>query len=984
MKLVCTLLLVLAAALGSFAAAPALAQGCGPSNPNCEVPNRPNGDSTNAAANTRFVLANGGGGSGITALTGDITATGPGSAAATLATVNSNTGSFGSSTTIVTLTVNAKGLITAVSTNAVIAPAGTLSGSTLAAGVTASSLTSFGNAPALVSPAISGAPTGIGASITINSTSCTLAESCTIAAGSLQPTVTMITGGTPNGLLYDNAGVLGNLATANSGVLVTSSGGVPSISTTLPSGLSADSFTVTTAFTATGLVTNGDLANAATTVNGQTCTLGSTCTVAAAAGTLTGTTLASGVVTSSLTTVGTIGTGAWQATPVALAYGGSNANLTASNGGIVYSGASALAILGGTGTAGQCLLSGSNAAPTWGSCTGTAAVSSLGNATSDTTLTLAGTGAGPYTGAITVALNLGNTNIWTGTQTFANGDLLLKGSSSGAMTLEAPAAASTYVMTFPAATDTVAVLGSAQTFTAAKTFSNSDIKLLGSSTGATTFTSANASGTNYTITVPAVTSTMAVLGLSQTFTATQTFSASILGADAGSWGVGGLSVTTVTDTGVTSAVCVSTNGSGLLGVGSCRQGLTGNTNYYVNGNSGGTATCGPAGASTCSAGSDSNNCLTISTACLTLQHVVNLITNTIDAAGNAVNVYLAHNVGTTNYDATCAGGPFLGAAIITVLGDSAAPTATVIKDPNLGYGVQVKDLCTFGLQYVEFIDSGSNNAAGHITVGSTGNAAHVDMGSITFAALASGNHISVGALGSIALTGGITISGGAGIALVAQGSGQFNAGTQTITVSGTPAFTYFAYEVDGAEILVTNTTFSGSATGQRCLISGIANFAGYDPNVILPGNSSCTSNVLAGPLAATLTQTSAAQNGTVCFATGTNLLTYDATLGCLTSLEELKDIHGPITGALAEVVAMRPFWFSPINRPKGSDLAEQPGFGAHQIEAVDPRLVGYGQDGKLRGVRYMEMTAVLAAAIKELKADNDNLRAEMEKLRAAR
>lgn len=110
-------------------------------------------------------------------------------------------------------------------------------------------------------------------------------------------------------------------------------------------------------------------------------------------------------------------------------------------------------------------------------------------------------------------------------------------------------------------------------------------------------------------------------------------------------------------------------------------------------------------------------------------------------------------------------------------------------------------------------------------------------------------------------------------------------------------------------------------------------------------------------------------------------LTYDATLGCLTSLEELKDIHGPITGALDEVAALKPFWFTPINRPPGSDLREQPGFGAHQVEAVDKRLVGYGADGELRGVRYMEMTAVLAAAINELKADNDNLRREIETLR---
>lgn len=138
----------------------------------------------------------------------------------------------------------------------------------------------------------------------------------------------------------------------------------------------------------------------------------------------------------------------------------------------------------------------------------------------------------------------------------------------------------------------------------------------------------------------------------------------------------------------------------------------------------------------------------------------------------------------------------------------------------------------------------------------------------------------------------------------------------------------------------------------------------------------------AGQLAVTaMTQTSAAQSGTVCYSTTIGALTYDATLGCLASLEELKNIHGPITGALAKVIALRPFWFTPKDRPEGSDLAEQPGFGAHQVEAVDKRLVGYGQDGKLRGVRYMEMSALLAAAIQELKHDNDNLRAEVETLK---
>src|ERR1700722_3242034 len=55
----------------------------------------------------------------ITALTGDGTASGNGSVALTLATVNSNIGSFGSSSNSPTLTVNAKGLVTAVSNNSI-------------------------------------------------------------------------------------------------------------------------------------------------------------------------------------------------------------------------------------------------------------------------------------------------------------------------------------------------------------------------------------------------------------------------------------------------------------------------------------------------------------------------------------------------------------------------------------------------------------------------------------------------------------------------------------------------------------------------------------------------------------------------------------------------------------------------------------------------------------------------------------------------
>ena len=60
------------------------------------------------------------------ALTGDITTT-AGAVSTTLATVNSNVGAFGSATAIPVITVNAKGLVTAISTTAVSIPSGSIS-----------------------------------------------------------------------------------------------------------------------------------------------------------------------------------------------------------------------------------------------------------------------------------------------------------------------------------------------------------------------------------------------------------------------------------------------------------------------------------------------------------------------------------------------------------------------------------------------------------------------------------------------------------------------------------------------------------------------------------------------------------------------------------------------------------------------------------------------------------------------------------------
>jgi hypothetical protein len=79
----------------------------------------------------------------ITALTGDVIAAGPGSVNASLAVVNSNPGTYGSSTRIPIVTVDTKGRVTALTTTAVSVPSGILSfvGDVYGSGVTGSATT---------------------------------------------------------------------------------------------------------------------------------------------------------------------------------------------------------------------------------------------------------------------------------------------------------------------------------------------------------------------------------------------------------------------------------------------------------------------------------------------------------------------------------------------------------------------------------------------------------------------------------------------------------------------------------------------------------------------------------------------------------------------------------------------------------------------------------------------------------------------------
>ncbi len=89
-------------------------------------------------------------------------------------------------------------------------------------------------------------------------------------------------------------------------------------------------------------------------------------------------------------------------------------------------------------------------------------------------------------------------------------------------------------------------------------------------------------------------------------------------------------------------------------------------------------------------------------------------------------------------------------------------------------------------------------------------------------------------------------------------------------------------------------------------------------------------------------------------------------VSCLVSLETFKNILGGIRvlPALGEVLRLAPFWYEWNQKTHPTyDAGVQPGFGAGAVQQIDPRLTFADGHGHLEGVRYEQMTALLAAAI---------------------
>lgn len=270
-------------------------------------------------------------------------------------------------------------------------------------------------------------------------------------------------------------------------------------------------------------------------------------------------------------------------------------------------------------------------------------------------------------------------------------------------------------------------------------------------------------------------------------------------------------------------------------------------------------------------------------------------------------------------------------------------------------------------------------------------------GAVTITSL--GSTAAAGSMYLIYFSSGLVMTNGASLNMPGNGNQTMAAGSALQCWVPTTAGTWYCSNsqyssswgiTPGGQGTFTRVAVSSSTNPGNGIYLPSANHLGLAANSTLALDISSTALATAAAVTSITfpgIPSSGAALSYTCTNTATGAQTYGAAAGlCTASLEEFKDIFGPIKPeqALATTMKLRPFWGKYKDSQTGiNDHREHAMFGAHQVESVDARLAAYDNKGRLFSVRYMEMTALLTAAVQQLKADNDNLRKELAVIKRA-
>lgn len=233
-------------------------------------------------------------------------------------------------------------------------------------------------------------------------------------------------------------------------------------------------------------------------------------------------------------------------------------------------------------------------------------------------------------------------------------------------------------------------------------------------------------------------------------------------------------------------------------------------------------------------GSDSNDGLsnTSGGAFLTIQNAINVICSTLDVAGYTITIQVADGTYTTPIIAKV----FAGGGSIIINGNSGTPTNVVVNTTSANCFTNTSGSIGYSIRYMKLTTTTSGNCI-YCGLGSRAFFQNIDFGAAPGSA-----HLYVEQGGKIQAQATYTISGAATYHYVALSQGEVRVtGSWTVTITGSPAFTSFAYSASVGFIHHSSVTFSGTVTGKRYDASENAVIKTYGGGAnYFPGNTAGT------------------------------------------------------------------------------------------------------------------------------------------------